>query len=235
MKSFSKIKTVDPRKKQSYFDKVFLTFDIDWAHDSVIENTLDFIESYDLNATFFVTHDTPLLDRIKANEKFELGIHPNFNPLFEDSSKGKRSVKEIMDDMLQIVPEATSLRSHSLTQSEKLLDVFAEYGISHVSNTYIPLKSNETINPWQLWSNIVILPHIFQDNVELKLNRKFDNKIHSGLNIYDFHPIHIYLNTENLMRYESSRKYHHDPESLCKYCNEDIYGIRDILQDLIEH
>ena len=234
MKSFSSIKTINPNEKHSYLNKVFLTFDIDWAHDRIIENTIDVVEKYDIEVTFFITHDTPILDRIRANKKFELGIHPNFNPLFEGSSFDVKSEREVMDKILSIVPEATSLRSHSLTQSERLLDVFAEYGMRHISNTYIPIKQDEAINPWQLWSNIVILPHIFQDNVELKLNRKFSNLVRPGLNIYDFHPIHVYLNTENLSRYESSRKYHHDPKSLSEYRNDSTYGINNILQDLIE-
>lgn len=35
-----------------------------------------------------------------------------------------------------------------------------------------------------------------------------------GLMVFDFHPIHVYLNTENLQRYERTRPLHYQPEAL---------------------
>ena len=51
---------------------IFLTFDIDWADDDVIGDTIDLVEKAEVKATWFVTHQTPLLDRLRDNPKFEL-------------------------------------------------------------------------------------------------------------------------------------------------------------------
>ncbi len=60
-------------------DTVFLTFDVDWACDEVFADTIDLVEQADVCATWFITHGTPLLERLRENPKFGLGIHPNFN------------------------------------------------------------------------------------------------------------------------------------------------------------
>jgi len=58
---------------------IYLTFDLDWACDCVIEDTLLLLEHENVPATIFVTHDTPLLKRMRENPNIELGVHPNFN------------------------------------------------------------------------------------------------------------------------------------------------------------
>ena len=79
--NFEKIKTINVKNKPSWDGKLFLTFDVDWCSDEVLSYTLDIVEKYDINSTFFITHQTALLDRMRENPKIELGIHPNFNPL----------------------------------------------------------------------------------------------------------------------------------------------------------
>ena len=44
-----------------------LTFDIDWAPDWAIESCVELCTRYDVPATFFVTHDTPVLDQIREH------------------------------------------------------------------------------------------------------------------------------------------------------------------------
>ena len=72
----SEIKVSDP---ETWKDRVFLTFDIDWAHDEVLEDTLNLVSDYNVKATFFATHKTSVNLKIISNPNFELGIHPNFN------------------------------------------------------------------------------------------------------------------------------------------------------------
>ena len=78
---FENIKYINLNARSSWQDKIFLTFDIDWCSDELLLYALNFIEEYKLKATFFVTHETGLLERMRDNENIELGIHPNFNPL----------------------------------------------------------------------------------------------------------------------------------------------------------
>jgi len=59
---FKKISEIIYNQPQSWNDRnIFITFDIDWADDKVMEDTIDFIEKYDVPATWFVTHKTPVL------------------------------------------------------------------------------------------------------------------------------------------------------------------------------
>ena len=56
----------------SWNGNIYLTFDIDWASDEVLGYTIDLLESFNARATFFVTHDTQLLKRLRENPNFEL-------------------------------------------------------------------------------------------------------------------------------------------------------------------
>ena len=119
---------------------LYLTFDIDWACDEVLADTIDLVEQADIYATWFVTHDTPLLKRLRDNPKFELGIHPNFNNILAgrpDPANGM-SAEETVDRLLSLVPEAKSVRSHSMTQSSVLLKLFLDKGLTHDCNHFIP-------------------------------------------------------------------------------------------------
>ena len=75
------IKLINCQDPHTWRGKIFLTFDLDWCHDEVLRYLLDSLEQRNLSATFFVTHQTDLLERMRNNSQFELGIHPNFNYL----------------------------------------------------------------------------------------------------------------------------------------------------------
>ena len=49
--------------------KVFLTFDLDWAHEEVIEDTIDLISQSGVSSTWFVTHKSPILDNLEKLKK----------------------------------------------------------------------------------------------------------------------------------------------------------------------
>ena len=60
-----------------------------------------------------------------------------------------------------------------------------------------------------------------------------DLVIRSGLKVFDFHPIHIFLNTENLKRYDQTRSIHQKPEELIKH-RFSGFGVRDQFIKLLE-
>jgi hypothetical protein len=70
---FDTISNISPIDENSWRNKIFLTLDIDWASDEVLEYTIDIIEKANVSATWFVTHNTALLQRLRSNPKFELG------------------------------------------------------------------------------------------------------------------------------------------------------------------
>ena len=43
------------------------------------------------------------------------------------------------------------------------------------------------------------------------------DELQRGFHVFDFHPIHVFLNTENLSRYERTRLLHQKPDELLKH------------------
>jgi hypothetical protein len=230
------IKNIDPTKDSCWNEVAFLTFDIDWASDEVLNYTVDILEKYDVAATFFATHDTPVLQRIRENPKFELGIHPNFNFLLNGSHEKGQNFNEVLKGILEIVPEAKSVRSHSLTQNSFLLEAFKNVGLTHDANHFISVIAEMELRPWPLWNGLIRCPFFWEDDVHFTekdsysvdqlLNRK-------GLKIFNFHPIHVYLNTEEAQRYESTRAYHRNFSQLSNFRYKG-YGTENIMLELIE-
>lgn len=238
MKKYSNISSIKTEDESTWSDKTFLTFDMDWAHDEVIEDTLNIINNHGACSTWFVTHKSLLLTQMANNDKIELGIHPNFNKILDGSNyPNNANSRKIIEDSLKLVGNCNSVRSHSLTQSEKLLDEFQSFGLTHICNLYIPLSANIELKPFNLWDKIIIVPHTWQDNVQLRLNNKLlkiDSINNVNLKVFNFHPIHIYLNTENLKRYEKTRHLHNNPKELIRY-RYDGFGVRSLLLELIKN
>lgn len=214
----------------------FITLDMDWAHDDIIMDTLSLLEQTGTRATWFVTHATPLLQRIRENPQFELGIHPNFNNLLTGGTGTSANAEEALDRIMDIVPEATAVRSHSLTQSSPLLDLFKKRGLIYDCNTFIPHNAHIPLRPWHHWNGLVKVPHFWEDDVEAS----GENPTYADLTtikgptkVFDFHPIHIFLNTDTPERYALARPHLQDIPNLLKYRNSSAPGSRTALQSLI--
>lgn len=238
-RQFSTISSIDLDEPRSWEDKIFLTFDIDWAHDDVLADCIDLVEQADVSATWFVTHETPLLERLRANPKFELGIHPNFNFLFNMQSQAGASADEVVKRVMALVPEATAVRSHHMTQSSGLLNIFRDNGLTHDCNHFIPVTAGMTLKPWELWGGLLRVPYSWEDDVMCVYGQKYELPSISemlrqdGLLVFDFHPIHVYLNTEDLQRYERTRSIHYQPDALL--CERfDGVGARRWLLEILE-
>jgi hypothetical protein len=229
---FSVLSKINPDCEESWTGKVFLTFDIDWAHDEIICDSLNLVQSSQVAATWFATHNTPLLANLEQDGLFEIGIHPNFNPLLDGSLNS--SCSEVIANCMSIVPKAKLVRSHSLVQSERLIDLFKHNGLTHISNLFIPYGSGIQAKPFHVWDQMVMVPHSWQDNVALKMKMGFPSQVDftSGLHVLDFHPIHVFLNSENLDRYERTRPLHKNPKELIKHRFEG-YGTRNRLLELL--
>ena len=160
---FELISAINPEDVSTYDNNLFVTIDIDWAHDTILSNTIDILEKKDIKVTWFVTHDTPLLKRLRNNSNFELGIHPNFNFLLQGDFKYGGTDSEVIDHFLKIVPGAKSVRSHSLTQSSRLSSLFSLKGLTHESNMFIPEYSKMDVKPFKHVSGMTICPYIWGD------------------------------------------------------------------------
>lgn len=219
MIEFVHFRELDPVHAYTWSGKSVLSIDIDWAHDIVLADTIDLIEQAGVKACFFVTHDTPLLERLRANPLFELGLHPNFDPLLK--GEAGHSARDILMDLARLVPDAKVLRSHAMTTSGRWLELYREVGVTHLSN-YL-MFGDSGIHPFCQLNGLIEAPVYFADDGLLFQRAasavSFDHNsglgsTSSGLRVYNFHPIHIFLNSESLNRYSSSRLHADDPLAL---------------------
>ena len=234
---FGLVGSVDPALPASWDGRIFLTFDIDWADDAVIEATIDLVEQAGVPATWFVTHDTPVLARLRANPSFELGIHPNFLPLLmQGNPRNGATAGEVVDRLLEIVPEAKSVRSHSLIQSGRLLELFRDKGLTHEANSFIPEQSGMALRPWIDWFGMIKVPYFWEDDFWCEAPARASiEEVHArpGIRGYDFHPIHVFLNTDRLSRYEEARPAFGDAEALERHRNLETAGVADMLRGVL--
>lgn len=190
---------------------VALTFDVDWAPDWVLEAVFKQLEKYNIRSTWFLTHQSEYIDYLKSQTHLvETGIHPNFLP---NSSQGN-SYDKVFNNLLKWFPGSQIMRSHSLYQSEKLLGIANnKYGIKIDCSLYLRGCSNITSHSIRYVPNGKLLwrvPHFYQDNMDIMHNTPFHleniNIESEGLKVFNFHPIHIVLNTnkgENYNRFKS--------------------------------
>jgi hypothetical protein len=217
---------------------IYITIDVDWVCDPIFASTIELIEKHQIPVTIFVTHETPLLDRLKDNKQIELGIHPNFNNLLDGSSK--TTSKKIISDIMKIVPEATAVRSHALTSGSVLSAQFYEAGLRRESNIYCHISQNippPVYDP----SGMLRIFHFWEDDCHcIWMDKRMETDWNplrfltaDGIKIFDFHPIHLFLNTESFNRYELSRPYHRNFEQLKEHINTRGEGALLFFEDLI--
>lgn len=230
-----KISQIDLHDNSSWENNIFITLDLDWCSDHVLEYTLQEIEKYNIKCTIFVTHDSILLERMKGNENIELGIHPNFNFLLNGDFRYGKNIYEVIEYYKNIVPGAKSVRSHSMTQNSNILEAFSSFELKYDCNTFVPRASNIVLKPYFHWDNKLIkVPYFWEDDISCITNGfDLENDIlHKGLKVFDFHPIHLYLNTEDILRYENTKEV--SSSELINYRNKNNYGVFNYFNDLIK-
>lgn len=212
-----------------------LSIDIDWAHDTVIADTLELLEDRGAKATWFVTHASPILGTIREAGGHELGIHPNFNPLLDgESGRARDTVARILD----VVPEARAVRSHSLTRSSRLSSLFGSFDLTHESNVFVPPCVGGALPVWKDVWGLVQVPIRWEDDIRLlddSLGEPWHHLSAMKPFVVDFHPIHIYLNTTTIQEYEDAREHAQDPHALRRRRrSERTGGSRDRLLSLLD-
>jgi len=183
-----------------------LTLDLDWAPDAAIAQVTDLLLEARVKATVFVTHLSPAVARLQAaSDLIELGIHPNFLP----GSTHGTSEDAIFRHLLELVPDAHSMRSHGLVQSSPLLAKAAlEYGIDVDVSLFLPHAP--CLEPHQLnWARMGLwrIPFYWEDDAEMAEVSPMwdleDPRLKApGLKIFNFHPVHVALNTQQFGEYQ---------------------------------
>ncbi|MEM9100674.1 MAG: hypothetical protein AAGB12_00010 [Pseudomonadota bacterium] len=186
--------------------KYMLTFDIDWAPDFAILKCLELVENANCKATFFATHDTPLNQEI-ISRGHTLGIHPNFLP---GSSQGT-DVKAIISECLKYSPNAWCMRTHALVQSSPLLhEIFASFPQLKLDVSLFMHRSPYAHKTSWNFDGVSFerLLYNWEDDAEFHFyNSEEQSELFFGdLTVFDFHPIHVFLNTSDGSEYLRLKK-----------------------------
>ena len=146
-----------------------LSFDVEWAPDWIVSEIAEGLAARGVKSTWFATHPSDLLSEMAGDPMFEVGLHPNFLP---GSTQGGTE-DEVLSAMLAWFPDAKCVRTHSLYQSEPLLQKMASsYGIEIDCSVFLPGCGN--VEPHKVrWpgvsESLTCVPHVFQDNVHMGL------------------------------------------------------------------
>lgn len=208
--SWARLDQIDPDRPESWQGVNFLTLDLDWASHEALELTCSLLEQAAVPATLFVTHATPVLERMRA-QGWELGIHPNFDRWLwgQDAANGGGG-DEILDRLVQLVPEARSWRSHCLTQSTTLQRQLAQRGFSHSSNTFLEWGLGMQNRPFRFPDCLVEAPIAWEDDFWLAAPDRLGDAHQlldwGGLRVWNFHPVHLYLNTRDWSHYQAYKE-----------------------------
>lgn len=217
LRNFGLISDIEINEPETWLQKIFVTLDIDWADDSVIQFAAEVIEDNGCLATWFFTHNSPMID-ILESKGHEVGIHPNFNPLL--SGKDSSELNVIIDECLSWCPNAKSTRSHSLVYGAPIASYLSSQGVCHSSNLNIPYSSGIELKPWFSSNSMIEVPYSWADEHMWSLISQpsaSDWSRGNGLLVADFHPIHIFLNSTSAEAYEQSRFCHRDPCALIDF------------------
>ena len=181
-----------------------ITLDVDWAPDCAIEEAASSLIRHGVKATWFITHDSPALGLLRQHPQlFELGIHPNF---LAGSSHGNE-IPEVLDHVMSIVPEARSLRTHDLYQSSRMFRTVLQRTPIQIDMSLF-LQGQTGSEPFVFSlaeGNLTRIPYFWEDDIEAARSQPNWNAasyLGPGLRVFDFHPIHVALNSSDMNAYE---------------------------------
>lgn len=206
-------------------DMICITIDIDWCPDELVEMVVRALNEHNVKATFFATHPITI-------NGHEISLHPNYSTV----DKYKETITKLHD----LFPYSKGVRSHRLTTDEILLSIYKELGIAYESG-YV-MMNMKNIQPFYLEHDILEIPIFYMDRLHFDQQRFYKkgfsitsmNLNSAGLKVFDFHPIHIFINTNKTELYQKAKKYYHEPKLLEQYRNKNK-GIGTYFNELLQY
>lgn len=210
---------------------ICISFDTDHINEQRMKEFLKIVDFPGLG-TFFCTE---VYESLKETDH-EVAPHPYLNELGVDwEQKLTFSRNEF--------PNAVGWRAHSCLFSHILAEWLGKNHYKYVS-VYDDLGNCDikpVKNPWGIWQ----LPIYYMDNLDFSQNRfwnqpgfsPFERNIitnavsGNGLCVFDFHPIHILLNTPSVEHYFSVRERFILGEQIDNLCHKG-YGTASFFRDL---
>ena len=215
---------------------IIMTFDTDHMTENMMAVFLNEIVPKALPATFFCYKVFDCL--VGASQ--EVAMHPSFAE-GEAWLPATRKLQTALADKHDVVPRG--LRPHSLMSSQRYVVDLNGLGFEYISSISVPSAVDIACfrYPW----GPVEIPVRYMDNMDLWARDKthqttacFEPRIIAdavtakGVFCFDFHPVHIYLNTSRFEDYEEWVKAGR-PE-LSRPIERAAYGTRDFFFDVCE-
>jgi hypothetical protein len=229
------LSSVDAEQPSSYLGSALITLDTDWANDGVLEDTANLLRVHGARSTWFITHDSPFIREISSDDDFEMGIHPNFRNILNNSATC--SVEDEFERLLTIVPTARSWRSHGVIQGGDLAELARSYGLTHDSNDLVPFAAARGLRPWRTVTGLIKVPFRWVDEHAWEPWNQNDYRDYLALEdlfVVNFHPIHIFLNTSRGKTYQLAKPFSASVKHLLEY-REKGFGSRAMFTELLEH
>lgn len=205
-----------------------VTVDTDWAPDPVLADTLQLLTDLGVRATIFATNPSRCYEGLPADQ-FEMALHPNLNWAPDGSGTNFRHA---VDSLRQAFPDSVGMRSHSLTQGAQLLDYLVSLGFVYDSNYFLPFPARAFVD----WNGLVRVPFSFSDIWQAFRGGPFTLEgagISGRGEVVAFHPVHVFLNTEDVVRYDANRGHLSETDRLSEGRNRGpVPGTRDLLEEL---
>jgi hypothetical protein len=181
-----------------------LTGDQDWVNSRYMNVALNETIGCGVPFHLFVTNQDSALEH--PVDGLSLGIHPNCLP---GSSHGS-SEREVINTCLELVPGATTFRSHSYFEHTRLLGMLRRRGLRADSN--LGLFAQPGLVPLLHCTGLLRLPVFFEDDIffnvagaDLSLNPLRRVLFSPGLKILNFHPALIGANVPSQQFYEANK------------------------------
>ena len=202
-----------------------ITMDMDWAPDEVIDHSMAILDRFNIKATLFMTNKTDA--SVKGHE---LALHPNFTSL---------DLEKHFQERLELFPDAKGTRSHSFFFTERFRPIYEKLNLEYESN--VMMYRQNKIAPYYMSPSTLEVPLFWMDNfyMEMEKDRSFifpEAELDAAaLTVFDFHPVHVFLNNNSMELYNDAKKYYHEPKELEKYRNTKSKGTEDYLVQLLEY
>jgi len=203
---------------------LILTFDVDWAPDFVIDALRMRLSEARIKATFFITHASPAIDRLRRQAGlFELGVHPNFG---HGSTHGQTPA-EVIGHCMTLVPEARMMRTHGLVQSTNMLQMVADQSPIEIdASVYWPGAYGEVCDYPLATRTLKRVIYGWEDDFEMYRPHpqwSADRFVRRGsAMIVAMHPIHVFLNAPTMTPYFELRR---RCPNLLKAGPDDVMGL----------
>ena len=214
------------------FNRVFLTTDIDWAPDFIIEDLCALVSGYDFKLTAFSTHKSSFL--AQKMDFLEIGLHPDYtrpDPQFRFDNK--------LQDLKNLYPEAVGLRCHRNFFGNNISDLVKRADLKYDAS-YL-LWCQPFCSAFVDYNDLLRISYFWEDGIHC--DKKIPFKIEElmlqlpGLKVLNVHPVLIYLNApDDNYRREVTKQY----TDLTKMRYSDVkdkvyqgYGIRSLYIDVL--